>query len=431
MFIQAVLQGEANINLSWVRVLRLFRVFRIFKVGKLTFGFKIFLAAIKMSMTSFTILIFFMCILIILSSSLMYMFENQDPPHPMQARPDLFASIPDCMWWSIVTMTTVGYGDAVPATAPGKIVATFTMCLGLLTIALPVTVLGSNFTKVMDMYEEELDMYQSADTDGSGSVTEDELRFFLYSKRQQGLISDEYKQTAAQLMIRFDLDGKGERARARERARTGSRPRRRRAHAAPAPPPRRLPQPRGVQAARHLDRALVRADAAAHHAGPAQEPGQGRGAGRHGARAPPPPLTAAARTRCVPHVPARRVPSRRPRAAQLSARMDRLESMLERLCAAQGISPPSPLGPRRLPPLSQAPQLPAPAAAQGDGSPGGISSRRVTESTATLRLSREGAATDAPRSSGAAGATPASAASAQHSRSSGAAAESADVPGAS
>jgi len=209
MFIQAVLQGEANINLSWVRVLRLFRVFRIFKVGKLTFGFKIFLAAIKMSMTSFTILIFFMCILIILSSSLMYMFENNDPPHPAQARPDLFATIPDCMWWSIVTMTTVGYGDAVPATAPGKIVATFTMCLGLLTIALPVTVLGSNFTKVMDMYEEELDMYSSADTDGSGTVSEDELRFFLYSKRQQGLISDEYKQTAAQLMQRFDIDNKG------------------------------------------------------------------------------------------------------------------------------------------------------------------------------------------------------------------------------
>ncbi|KAG8464799.1 hypothetical protein KFE25_010167 [Diacronema lutheri] len=209
VFIANVLQREASINLSWVRVLRLFRIFRIFKVSKLAYGFRIVMAAMRMSMTSFSVLVFFMLILVILSSSLMYMFEGTDPPHPMQPRPELFATIPDCMWWAVVTITTVGYGDAVPASPAGKVIATGTMCLGLLSIALPVTVLGSNFTKVMDMYEQELDMYDAADSDGNGNVSEDELRFFLFTKRQQGSVSDEFKQTALQLMRKYDEQNKG------------------------------------------------------------------------------------------------------------------------------------------------------------------------------------------------------------------------------
>jgi len=161
IFIAYALLRETSINLSWVRVLRLFRIFRIFKSSKLSYGFRIVATSMKMSMPTFSVLVFFMLILVILSSSLMFMFEGGDTPHPEQARPDLFASIPDCMWWSIVTITTVGYGDAVPATRLGKVLAAITMCLGLLSVALPVTVLGSNFTKVMDMFEEELDMYQA------------------------------------------------------------------------------------------------------------------------------------------------------------------------------------------------------------------------------------------------------------------------------
>lgn len=187
---------------------------RAAQVSKLTYGFKVMMAAMKMSVTSFSVLVFFMLILVILSSSLMYMVEGTDPPHPMQARPDLFATIPDCMWWSIVTMTTVGYGDAVPASPAGKVVATFTMCLGLLAIALPVTVLGSNFTKVMDMFEEELSMVEYEESEDTGTnVSEDELRFFLYSKRQQGLVCETFsRQTTLQVMRQYDKSSKGERA---------------------------------------------------------------------------------------------------------------------------------------------------------------------------------------------------------------------------
>ncbi|KAJ1621782.1 hypothetical protein T492DRAFT_345713 [Pavlovales sp. CCMP2436] len=61
----------------------------------------------------------------------------------------------------------------------------------------------------MDNFEVELDMYQEADMDGNGIVSEDELRFFMYNKRQQGAVSPEFKKTAVQLMRHYDVDGKG------------------------------------------------------------------------------------------------------------------------------------------------------------------------------------------------------------------------------
>src|SRR4051812_11499110 len=56
-----------------------------------------------------------------------------------------YQSIVHSFWWSIVTLTTTGYGDAVPVTGPGKLVAALTMTCGILVIALPTSIIGSNF----------------------------------------------------------------------------------------------------------------------------------------------------------------------------------------------------------------------------------------------------------------------------------------------
>ncbi|HLL28408.1 MAG TPA: cyclic nucleotide-gated ion channel [Xanthobacteraceae bacterium] len=73
-----------------------------------------------------------------ISASMMYLVERD-------AQPDRFGTIPDAMWWAIVTLGTVGYGDAVPVTVAGKLVAAVTILFGLMMVALPVGIIASAF----------------------------------------------------------------------------------------------------------------------------------------------------------------------------------------------------------------------------------------------------------------------------------------------
>ena len=66
------------------------------------------------------------------------------------AQPELFSSIPAGIWWSIVTITTIGYGDMVPVTPAGKLIGGFIAVLGICVFALPVGVLGAGFVEEMN-----------------------------------------------------------------------------------------------------------------------------------------------------------------------------------------------------------------------------------------------------------------------------------------
>lgn len=121
-----------------LRFLRLMRILRLLKLSHYFKGLRFFVSILHKEAMTIGSAVFAMIVLMIISASLMYHLEHQ-------VQPDAFGSIPDALWWAIVTMTTVGYGDVTPITLGGKILATFIMLMGVGVVALPAGILAARF----------------------------------------------------------------------------------------------------------------------------------------------------------------------------------------------------------------------------------------------------------------------------------------------
>ena len=130
------------IDLRFVRALRLARLMRILKLGRYSESLRMMGRVIKAKREELFITVFVVFLLIIMSSSLMFYIENL-------AQPKVFSSIPAAMWWSVATLTTVGYGDMYPVTIAGKILGSVIALLGIGIFALPAGILGSGFVEEM------------------------------------------------------------------------------------------------------------------------------------------------------------------------------------------------------------------------------------------------------------------------------------------
>ncbi|MBT8231333.1 MAG: ion transporter [Saprospiraceae bacterium] len=128
-------------SLMVIRALRLLRVFRIFKLGGFLFEGQILIKAIKESRDKLTVFMFFILILVSIFGSFMYLIEGA-------AGNEGFDSIPRSVYWAIVTLTTVGYGDISPISPLGQFIAAIIMILGYAVIAVPTGIVSSEVAKV-------------------------------------------------------------------------------------------------------------------------------------------------------------------------------------------------------------------------------------------------------------------------------------------
>ena len=130
-----------TIDLRSLRALRLLRLFRILKLVRFNKAINRFQEALKIAREEIIIFIFATCIVLYLSSVGIFFFENA-------IQPDKFSSVFHSLWWAIVTLTTVGYGDIYPLTLGGRIFTFFILILGLGVVGIPAGLIASALTAV-------------------------------------------------------------------------------------------------------------------------------------------------------------------------------------------------------------------------------------------------------------------------------------------
>lgn len=133
-----------GIDLRFIRAVRLLRVFRTLKFGRYSRALQSFGRVFQAKREQLLMSALVMSLLLLLSSALMYYAERD-------AQPDVFGSIPSAMWWAVMTLTTVGYGDVYPVTQIGRLLGSVIAILGVGAFALPAGILGAGFVEEMQM----------------------------------------------------------------------------------------------------------------------------------------------------------------------------------------------------------------------------------------------------------------------------------------
>ena len=135
-----------GVDLRSLRALRFLRLFRILKLVRYNRAMNHFARAIKSAKEEILLFIVITLMLIYFSAVGIYYFENE-------AQPEHFTSIFDSLWWAIITLTTVGYGDVYPITVGGKVFTFFILMIGLGIVAIPTGIISSALTRSVDKKE--------------------------------------------------------------------------------------------------------------------------------------------------------------------------------------------------------------------------------------------------------------------------------------
>jgi voltage-gated potassium channel len=159
-----------------MRIMRVLRLIRLLKLSHYSTAIEDLYSAIYSERRSFVAVIYLLSIAIVASSSLMYYAEAD-------VQPDKFSSIPQAIYWSVITLTTVGYGDVSPITPVGKMIAIMTAFMGVSTVAIFTGIVATSFVNQLArkkvIYEQQM---REAMSDGILDVGEDQLLRGLQSE---------------------------------------------------------------------------------------------------------------------------------------------------------------------------------------------------------------------------------------------------------
>lgn len=136
--VPAYLPGDAFLDLRYARAVRLVRMFRALKAARYSRSVQTFTNVFREREADLVLITWLLLLLLVVASSSMYFAEHA-------AQPQTFSSIPAAMWWGVVTLTTVGYGDIYPVTPLGKFLGAIIALIGIGLFALPAGILASGF----------------------------------------------------------------------------------------------------------------------------------------------------------------------------------------------------------------------------------------------------------------------------------------------
>ena len=160
-------------NLNFVNLIRLLRLLRLLKMSRYSESVRTLGAVLSAKKEELIATAFAVFILLIFASSIMYFVEHE-------AHPEAFGSIPDAMWWGVVTLTTVGYGDIYPITPLGRFLGAILAFLGIGIFALPPGIIAAGFSEEVQRRKQEkmaTNLEQSANYQSVKRLAEIEVGF--------------------------------------------------------------------------------------------------------------------------------------------------------------------------------------------------------------------------------------------------------------
>jgi len=177
-----------GLDLRWLRVLRMAR---LLKMSHFSSALEDLTTTVYEERRSLGAALYLFLIAIFLSSAMLYLAENK-------VQPDFFSSIPQTMWWSIITLTTVGYGDVSPITPLGQVFGAMTAVMGVMSVALLTGIVASGFSSQMSRRKKIVEA-EIAEALSDGVISEEEEKHIEELRKKLNL-SEEHVNSITEIL---------------------------------------------------------------------------------------------------------------------------------------------------------------------------------------------------------------------------------------